>query len=383
MHRADTVDVAIVGAGIVGAAIAHRVAQRGLSVTVLEAQDAPARGSTGRSAAGVRVQFGTDTNVRLSLASITEYAAFEDLYGASSGYRPQGYLFLVPEDRWDAHANGLEVQRRIGAPVETWTLDRASALVPFDRDGVAHATYGPIDGVVDPDAITRTYLREARSHGATVRLSHPLLSAAPAHGGGWVVEVPGGTVHAGVLVNAAGAWAGQVAARCGLELPVEPVRRIVWVSAPFGPPHTFPLTIDVASGVYLRSEGERLLFGRSNPHETPGFVEGVDWSWLEPTLAPAMARFPWMAEVALDAKACWWGYYEVTPDHDAILGRRPDVADVVDAAGFSGHGVQHAAAVGVAIAEEIVDGRASTIDIGPLRHTRFTDAGRVHETNVV
>lgn len=377
-----TGDAIVIGAGIVGAAITFRLAERGLRVRVLEAADAPATGSTGRSAAGVRVQFGRELNVRLSWASIEEYRTFEERYGASSGYRPQGYLFLVPADRWPAHAEGVQLQRRLGVPVEELAPDEARRHLPFDVGGVHRATFGPADGVVDPHAIATTYLRRAREAGATVHLATPARSASRADGV-WRVDTPGGAFEAPLVVNAAGAWAGRVAASAGLALPVEPLRRMVFVTGPTAHEHAYPLTIDVATGAYLRSEGRRLLFGRSNPDERPGFLEGVDWDWLEPTLEAALVRFPFLADAGLDRRASWWGYYEVTPDHDAILGRHPDAEGWIDAAGFSGHGVQHAAMVGRLITEEALDGVARTLDLGPLRHERFAAGPAKGETHIV
>jgi sarcosine oxidase subunit beta len=377
-----TADAIVIGAGIVGAAIAFRLAERGLRVRVLEAAEAPATGSTGRSAAGVRVQFGREANVRLSWASIEEYRTFEERYGATSGYRPQGYLFLVPEGRWPAHAEGVALQRRLGVPVEVLAPEEALRHVPFAPDGVHRATFGPADGVVDPHAIATTYLRLAREAGAALHLATPVASARYA-GGAWRVATPAGPFEAPLVVNAAGAWAGRVAASAGLTLPVQPLRRMVFVTGPTPHDHAYPLTIDVASGAYLRSEGRRVLFGRSNPHERPGFREGVDWDWLEPTLQAALGRFPFLADAGLDRRASWWGYYEVTPDHDAILGRHPDADGWIDAAGFSGHGVQHAAMVGRLIAEEAVDGRARSLDLDPLRHARFMSGAAEGETHIV
>ena len=376
------VDVVVVGAGIVGAAVAFRLAERGQRVAVLEAAEAPATGSTGRSAAGVRVQFTSEINVRLSWESIREYRAFETRYGLPSGYRPQGYLFLVPKDRWATHAEGVELQRRLGVPVEVLSPSEATARTPFETHGVHAATYGPDDGVVDPHAIATGYLTLARALGATVHVDTP-LDQAERRGDAWRIVTPRGTTWAGTVVNAAGAWAGRVAAAAGLDLTVEPVRRMVFVTGPLAHEHVYPLTVDVASGTYLRSEGARILFGRSNPDEPPGFTEGVDWAWLEPTLEAGLARFPFLADAGLDRRACWWGYYENTPDHDAILGRHPDAQTWIDAAGFSGHGGQHAAMVGRLIAEEVVDGAAHTLDLAPLRHQRFRSGGHRTEANIV
>lgn len=381
-RAAGPYDAIVIGAGIVGAAAAFRLAERGLRVGVLEAAGAPATGSTGRSAAGVRVQFTSAINVQLSWSSIEEYRTFEERYGASSGYRSQGYLFLVPASAWARHADGVALQRELGVPVEVLAPAAARELVPFDPAGVYRASYGPADGVVDPHAITTTYLRRARDLGTELHLATPVRSASFA-GGAWTLATPGGTFAAPIVVNAAGAWAGTVAASAGLELPVVPVRRMVFVTGPTSDRHAYPLTVDVASGVYLRSEGRRLLFGRSNHDEPAGFREGVDWDWLDVTLEAALPRFPFLERCGLDRRASWWGYYEVTPDHDAIVGRHPDAEGWIDAAGFSGHGVQHAAMIGRLVAEEAVDGRASSLDLGPLRHERF-ERGRVaRESNIV
>ncbi len=365
-------DMIVIGAGIIGAAVAFRAAEAGLKVVVLEQQDGPAQGSTGRSAAGARVQFSTELNVQLSWRSIEEYRDFPELYGEQSGYDPLGYLFLVPPERWEAHSTALRMQQRLGVPVTELTLDAAAELVPFASSRVAGATFGSADGVVDPHSITMAYLRFARAHGAQVRFNTPLVTAHQS-ASAWHVTTPHDTISAPLLVNAAGAWAGTVARRAGLEVPVAPVRRVIFVTAPLPWPHRHPLTVDVDSGFYLRSEGERVLFGRSNPDEPEGFSEGVDWQWLDAVLEVGLARFPWLERAALDRRASWWGYYEVTPDDMPILGRMPGAEGWINAAGFSGHGVQQAAMVGRLMAEEATTGSAHSLDLTPLRYERFLD----------
>jgi sarcosine oxidase, subunit beta len=377
-------DVLIIGAGIMGASCAFRLSERGLKVVVLEAQIAPAMGSTGRSAAGVRVQYTEEVNARLSWESIQEYQHFQDLYGEDGGYRPIGYLFLVPPDRWGEHLESVALQERLGAPVKVLTVEEAQSLVAFDTADIAGTTHGPADGIVDPHSVTFTYLRLAKERGASVYMQAPLNSAKRV-GSTWQVETPKGTFEAEYLVNAGGSWAGEVAKRAALEIevPVQPVRRMVYMTAPTPWQHVYPLTIDLVSGFYLRSEGQRILFGRSNPDEPCGFSEGMDWDWFEPTISVGLERFPWLEETRLDRQACWWGYYEVTPDHNPILGRLPGVENWINVAGFSGHGVQQAPAVGRMMAEEIVLGRAQSINIDPLRITRFATAQHGRERNII
>jgi sarcosine oxidase subunit beta len=376
------VDALVVGAGIIGAACAFRLSERGLKVAIVEAQRAPALGSTARSSAGVRVQFTEEVNIRLSWESIQEYQHFQDLYGEDAEYRPIGYLLLVPPERQTAHMESVRLQERLGVPVSVLTPEEAQRFVSFNSAQIAMTTHGPADGIVDPHRITFIYLRLARERGAALYLETPLVTG-KREGHYWRVETPKAIFEADYLVNTGGAWAGEVAERAGLEVPVQPVRRMVYATAPTAWEHSYPLTIDLASGFYLRSEGRRILFGRSNPDELPGFTEGMDWDWLEPTIQVGVERFPWLADVSLDQQASWWGYYEVTPDHNPILGRMPGVENWINAAGFSGHGVQQAPAVGRVIAEEIVLGKAQSINIDPLRIDRLFQSQKRQELNIV
>ncbi|WP_117237205.1 NAD(P)/FAD-dependent oxidoreductase [Thermus sediminis] len=365
----------VVGAGILGAASAYRLAEAGLGVLVLEKEATFAQGSTGRSAAGVRVQFSEPLNILLSYHSILEYQGIPE-----AGYRPIGYLFLVPEALAGDQEEALRTQRSLGVPVERLTLGEAREKVPFREEGLAFATFGPMDGVMDPHGATAFYLREARRLGAEVRFSEPLLFA-ERRGGLWRVETPKGWYEAPFLLLCTGAWTGEVGKTLGLEIPIWPVRRMVFATAPAPFPHAFPLTVDLGTGFYLRSEGRRLLFGRSNPHEPPGFREGMDWAWLGPTLEAGLARFPFLEGLSLDRRASWWGYYEVTPDHNPILGFVGE--GLLLAAGFSGHGVQQAAMVGRLLAEEVLFGRAKSLDITPFRLERFHRGSLIGERSIV
>jgi len=371
-------DVLVVGAGIVGAACARRLADRGLRVLVLEREIAPATGSTGRSAAGVRVQFSEEVNVRLSAASIAEYRAMPE-----AGYRPIGYLFYVPQAQWSAHRDAARMQQGLGMPVEILEPVAATRIVPADVDGYAGATYCALDGVVDPHGITMHWIAGARAAGATTKLNCA-VRAIERRDERWRVEAAtaGGAeaFEARWIVNAAGAWAGQVAALAGLQVPVRPARRMVYASAPLAPAPSYPLTIDLDTGLWFRSERERLIFGLANPADT-GFAEGVDWTWLETVYESALRHFPWFETLSIDRRACWWGYYETTPDHHPVIGEMPDAPGWYNACGFSGHGVQQAAAIGRIVAQEIA-GEPAFIDMAPLRIGRFAQ-GTAHVERLV
>lgn len=368
--KTDTTDVIVIGAGIVGASCAWHLASRGKRVVVLEREDAPAMGSTGRSAAGVRVQFTTEANIRLSMHSLPFYRSFAERFGHEIGYEPIGYLLLAPEDRWERHLESVELQRALGAPVEVLTPDEALRYVPFETAGLAGATYGPWDGVIDPHMATHAFVHMGRAEGVRYRFGAPVqgIRREPS---GWVVDTAEGRVSAEHVVNAAGAWSGETARLAGLDVPVGPKRIQIFLSAPITDERTYPLTIDLATGAYLRSEGDRVLLGLDNLEQEFGFTEGMDWDWMEHVLLTGVDRFPWWADLGIDRKGSWWGYYEVSPDHSPIIGPHPDDAAWIDASGFSGHGIMHAPAAGLAVSEIIADAESHTLDVSPFRHDRF------------
>ncbi len=363
-------DVVVVGAGIVGAACAFHLASRGLRVTVLERERAPALGSTGKSAAGVRVQFTTRANVALSMYSLPVYREFQDRYGFEVGYRDIGYLLLVLQDQWERHMESVALQRDLGAPVEVLDAEDAQRYVPFAKDGLGGATYGPWDGVIDPHMATHAWAAMGRAAGAEYHFNRPVTGFRP-QGSGWRVEAGTEFFSCGYVVNAAGAWSGRIGRLAGVHVPVRPKRIQIFLSAPVTDKRVYPLTIDLGTGVYLRSEGDRILFGLDAPETDGKFTQGIDWNWLEHVLLTGVERYPWWEDLGVDRKGSWWGYYEVTPDNSPVIGFNPDTSAWVDACGFSGHGIMHAPATGLAVSELVAVGHSHTLDIAAFRHTRF------------
>ena len=375
-----TADVVVIGAGIVGASSAYQLARRGLSVVVLEREAAPALGSTGRSAAGVRVQFTTAPNIALSMYSLPVYRSFRERHGFEVGYRDIGYLLLVPHARWDDHLASVALQRSMGAPVEVLSPEEALRYVPLATDGLAGATYGPWDGVIDPHMATHAWVSMGRRAGVHYRFRTAVTAVRP-EGDGWRVESGPSAFSCGHVVNASGTWSGLVGRFAGLEVPVRPKRIQIFLSAPIADERVYPLTIDLETGVYLRSEGDRILLGMDT-HAADGFTEGVDWGWLEQVLLAGVDRYPWWVDLGVDRQGSWWGYYGVTPDNNPVIGFNPGTRRWVDACGFSGHGIMHAPAAGLAVSELIVDGRSHTLDVTAFRHGRFEEAGAVVEANI-
>ena len=374
MAQQLTADVVVIGAGAIGASSAHHLAASGRRVVVLEALDGPAAGSTGRSFASIRGQWADELNIELSWRSIAAYRDFRATHGTDVGYRPSGYLLLVSAELWDAQLRAVELQRAHGVPVQVLAFGAAQEITPFDPDGLGGTTWGPADGVVDPHLATSAYLDLARRDGATVCFRRRVQAIQAHPDGSWTLEADDVSVHAQHVVNAAGGWAGEVAALAGLDVPVVHSRRNVYSSAPGALPRPLPMTVDFTSGFYLRSDGPRLLFGGARPDEVDGYRIDVDWPWMETLLELGANRFPWLADVPLDRSGCWAGTYENTPDHHGILGAAPGAPTWVNACGFSGHGMMQAPELGRLVAEQIATGAITSVDAGALRIERFADA---------
>ena len=370
---ADTADIVVIGAGVMGAASAWRLAERGLKVVVLE-QASPASGSTGRSAAGVRTQFLTETNILLAHHSIQEYAAMPE-----SGYQPAGYLILVPEVLWADHQAGVAIQHRLGLQTEVLTPEEAQSQAGFLQDGLGGCTYAASDGFVDPHTLTFEYVRRAKEAGARLLLG-TAVTGIERVGDVWKVATSAGTVEAPLLLNASGAWAGEVGALAGLSIPVQPARRMVFTTGPLVPGRRLPMVFDLRSGVWLRSEGDRVLLGRADPGDV-GWRDGINWDWLEPTLEAALERFPWLESAGLDRRASWFGHYEITPDHQPIVGWMPGAEGWLNACGFSGHGIMQAAAIARVVTQMALN-ETPFIDVSPLHYERFSSGVRLNDLQV-
>jgi sarcosine oxidase subunit beta len=375
MEPASHADVVVVGAGIVGASCAWHLAAAGLRVVVLEARTGYAEGSSGRSFASVRGQWADDLSIALSWTSIQRYRRFEAEHGVDLGYRPSGYLLLHPHEAWADQLRAVDLQRAHGVPVEVLDVPAAQAITPFDPDGIAGATYGTADGRIDPHIATGAFLDLARSSGAAVRLGSPVTGVDRLPDGAWRLTTPRGSVVAQHVVNAAGGWSAETAALAGLEAPVVHSRRNVYASASGAVDRDLPLTCDMTTLAYLRSEGDRVLFGGTRPGQEDGYDTRVDWDWLEGLLGLASVRFPWLADLPLDRRACWAGTYENTPDRLPLLGPDPTAPTWIHACGFSGHGVMQAPEVGRLVAEQVATGAVTGLDLSPMDPARFSGAG--------
>ena len=379
-------DVVIVGGGAVGLSAAYHLAAAGAGqVLLLERETELGTGSTGRCAGGFRHQFSSRVNVELSLASIPLITGFSATHGLPVDVVQDGYLFLLRDEAsWSEYQASAEMQRGLGVDVQLLDATEAGELVPgLATDGVIGATFCAQDGIADPSGLTLGFATAARRAGAEIR-TRVAVTRIEVDGDAAVgVETALGPVACGVVINAAGPWGGELAATAGVDLPLEPVPRVVLVSGPFpGVPARRTLVVDAASSFYFHREGEGVLMGMGDPAERPTFEMRVDDRFVAEELLPtAICVLPALGDAAIAHS--WVGLYEMTPDRHPILGPVPGVAGLLLANGFSGHGFQHAPIVGKLLAEIVVEGRARTVDISSLGLDRFAAGRLVGEVHVV
>jgi sarcosine oxidase subunit beta len=379
-------DIVIVGGGVVGASAAYHLAAAGAgSVLLLERADQLGTGSTGACAGGFRHQFSSRVNILLSLVSVPMITGFEEEHGLPLDVSQDGYLFMVrSEESWKEFLASVELQRSLGVEVDVLTPGDAAELIPgIALDGMVGATFGPRDGIADPSGLTMGYATAARRAGAEIVTGVEALGIQVRGDRVAGVSTPVGSVAAPVVVNAAGPWAGTLAASAGVDLPLEPIPRQVVVTGPFQEvPRRRTLVIDADTTFYFHREGEGVLMGMGGRDEKPSFDTAVDESFIAEELLPtALGVFPPLEQA--DLRYRWAGLYEMTPDRLPIIGEAPGVGGLYLANGFSGHGFQHAPIVGKVLAELIAEGRARTVDVSSLGLERFSRGPVVPEHHVV
>lgn len=380
MERADVV---IVGGGIVGASIAYHLATRGVRDVVVLERDQLGSGSTTRNAGGVRLQFSTEINVLLSLRSLPRIERFAEEMGVDPQLRQVGYLFLITEERDVApFEESLAMWKRLGVPVQRLDAAGVHALFPELRvDDVRFATLCQRDGHCDPTSLLNGYVTRAREKGARFREHEPVTGVERDGDRVRSVRTPNGEIACSTLVNAAGAWAAEVGELAGVDLPIRPLRRQIFVTDPVpGLDREFPLTVEFATSLYFHRESGGVLMGMADPTDGPGFDSSVNWDFLPTLVERALYRLPILERAKV--KTGWAGFYEDTPDKHPIIGAVPGLDGFLCAAGFSGHGIMHAPAAGEAIAELIVDGRTS-LDLTALAYDRFSRGELIKEHNVI
>jgi sarcosine oxidase, subunit beta len=371
--------VVIVGAGVMGASVAYHLATRGWrNIVMVDRSEGPGLGSTGAATGGFRAQYATDINVRLSLLAREKLRAFKEDTGTDPGYQPAGYLWLATSrtELQDLRA-GLVVQRAAGlheaTEVDVDDAGRLNPAVHWNR--VIGGVFCPTDGFIAPLQILRGYLDAAARRGVRVKWETRVTGLR--HGTSRItsVDTNQGRLDADVVINAAGAWAGDVARWADVALPVTPLRRQVAATVPCARlPPDMPMTIFAGDGFHFRVRDGRVLLLWPSPG-VPGqpFDIRVESDWVSEVTRLACERVPALRGIPVDVAASWAGLYEMSPDKHAILGRAPGLENLYLINGSSGHGVMHAPALGGLLAELVSDGRFSSLDVTALRPSRFAE----------
>jgi sarcosine oxidase subunit beta len=372
-----------VGGGVIGLSTAYHLARAGVRDVVLVEKDELGSGSTCKAAGGVRAQFSDAVNVELGARSLRTFERFAAEFGQEIDLQQVGYLFLLDQpEQVAAFERNVAMQNGLGVPSRMIEVAEAKALSPLiSTEGLLAAAYSPTDGHCTPESVVGGYARAARRAGA--RLLRSCAVTAIGSSGGTLTEVvtDAGTIATDTVICAAGAWSRELGTMVGVDLPVDPLRRQILTTQPIPglDPHT-PFTIDFSTSFYFHGEGRGLLLGMSDPNETTGFKLDRSDAWLTGLGSVIQRRTPSLSDVGLASG--WAGLYEMTPDHNALVGEAEEVARFLYATGFSGHGFLMGPAIGE-VMRDLYLGRSPVIDVSSLSATRFDSADLHHELNIV
>ncbi len=379
-----TAEVVIIGAGIMGCSIAYHLAERGVRDVVVLERDQIGRGATADAAGGIRLQFSTETNIRLSQISLEYWEQFEERFGVDINLRQQGYLFLLTsQDDVPVFQHNLELQQSLGVPVRWVSPEDIRELNPSVLvDDVIGGTFCPRDGWADTSTSTMGFAQAARRAGVRIFEESPVSGIVVEGGRVTGVQTGNATIATPLVICCAGPQTNAVSRLAGLDLPIHPYRRMSFITEPFDLiPSTVPMTIEFARSLYFHPESHGFLFGMSNKDEPSSENKVVDDDWMVATVEALIERAPIFEQAEI--LRGWAGFYEVTPDDNPLVGPVPDLDGFLVAAGFSGHGFMQGPAIGRVVAEIVVDGAASTIDVSAFRPSRFREGVLAQEHNVI
>jgi heterotetrameric sarcosine oxidase beta subunit len=383
----STADVVIIGGGCMGASVAYHLTRCGITdIVLIERENLLATGSTGRNAGGVRHQFSNAANIRLSLESIALLERFGHEIGSPIDFHQDGYLFLLSsEASVETFRRNVELQRSLGVDADWIEPSDIERLAPgVGIDGVLAATFCGKDGIADPNGVTMGFAKAAQAGGAVVERDTEVTGVRVAAGRIEAVETSRGPIETRLVVNAAGPWARHIGRLAGVDVPVDPYRRHIFIAAvdraTARVPPSHIMVIDFGTTFYFHREGAGVLFGMGDPDETPTFDTTVQWDFAAKVTEVAAQRLPALGDAPISH--AWAGLYEMSPDGNPMIGKAAGVDGLFLINGFSGHGFQHSPAAGRIVAD-LIAGRDPKIDLAPFAHDRFAKGVAAGERYVV
>lgn len=378
----ESATVVVIGGGVIGTSAAFHLSEAGVEVVLVE-RGQLGSGSTSRAAGGIRTQFSDVLNIEIAKRSLAAFYDFARRPGWEIDLKQVGYLFVITrEDDLEAFEQSVALQREHGLDSRILTPRETCELCPLLGDGdILAGSFSPGDGHATPEGVVQGYASGARARGAHLRTGCEVLAINTSGDRITDVVTDAGPIRTSVVVCAAGPWSRACGAMVGVDLPVVPFRRqILFTERIEGLPGHLPMTIDFESTFYFHREGPGLLMGMSYPHETPGFSIETTEDWIPELMAVVRRRAPRIADVGI--RGGWAGLYEMTPDHNAVIGEAGTVSRFLYATGFSGHGFLQGPAVGEIVRDMVLD-RPPFVDIAPLSADRFDAAALRPEYNVV
>jgi sarcosine oxidase subunit beta len=374
--------VVVIGGGVIGTSAAFHLAEAGVDVVLVERAQLGG-GSTRRAAGGVRTQFSDVLNVEIAKRSLAAFRDFGRRPGWGIALKQVGYLFvLTRETDVEAFERSVALQNERGVDSRIVTGEEAREICPIlEGEDILAGAFSPGDGHAAPEDVVQGYAVGTRAHGGHIEVGCEVLAINTAGGDVTEVVTSRGSIRTSAVICAAGVWSRRCGSMVGVELPVSPLRRqILFTEAMDGLPEELPMTIDFESSFYFHREGPGLLMGMSDPNEKPGFsVETTD-DWIPGLMEVVRRRAPRIADVGI--RGGWAGLYEMTPDHNAIIGEAAGISRFLYATGFSGHGFLQGPAVGEILRDMFI-GRSPFVDVTPLSADRFDAATLRPEYNIV
>ena len=365
--------IVIVGAGLIGLSIAFHLAERGMSDVVIIERDAIASGSSAKATGGIRQQFATETNIAMSVESVSFFKDFAARVGAPFDFRQNGYLFLISDQaQLTSFVESVSLQRSMGVPTEVLSVEEIERRFPaIETRGLIGATFCPTDGSGSPADVAYALAERSRRLGVRILEDTALVSVDCQAGKIAALKTTHGVITTDTLIDAAGPWSPLIADMVGVALPITAHPRQVFSLSPVAElGEDVPFTVDMQSGVYIHQERNSILLGGGDRDRPSGYEALLDWTRFESVVEAIVNRIPVLADA--ESISGWCGLRDMTPDDHPIIGPVEDVDGFWCAAGFSGHGFMHAPAAGRILSEWILDGSPTGIDTRSLSLDRFS-----------